>query len=56
VIIPVQFAIRAALHVGPWQYVIEGLLTMIAILWALRPNIRRLLDGTEPRSPKLDLG
>jgi acyl phosphate:glycerol-3-phosphate acyltransferase len=56
ILIPVQFAIRAALHVGPWQYVLEGVLTMIAILWALRPNIKRLLNGTEPRSPKLDLG
>jgi acyl phosphate:glycerol-3-phosphate acyltransferase len=56
ILIPVQFAIRAALHVGPWQYILEGVLTMIAILWALRPNIKRLLNGTEPRSPKLDLG
>ncbi len=55
VLIPVQFAMRAALHVGPWQYILEGVLTMIAIFWALRPNIRRLLNGTEPRSPKLDL-
>jgi acyl phosphate:glycerol-3-phosphate acyltransferase len=56
VVIPVQFAIRAAFHTGPWQYVLEGTLTMIAILWALRPNIKRLINGTEPRSPKLDLG
>ncbi len=55
ILIPVQFAIRAALHLGPWQYALEGTLTMIAILWALRPNIKRLIKGTEPRVPKLDL-
>lgn len=55
VLIPVQLAIRAALHRGPWEYVVYGLLTMVAILWALRPNIKRLLNGTEPRAPKLDL-
>lgn len=55
VLIPVQLAIRAALHRGPWEYVVYGVLTMLAILWALRPNIKRLLNGTEPRAPKLDL-
>ncbi len=55
VLIPVQLAVRAALGYGPWQYVIYGVVTMLLILWALRPNIKRLLNGTEPRSPKLDL-
>lgn len=55
VLIPVQLAVRAALGYGPWQYVIYGVVTMLLILWALRPNIKRLIDGTEPRSPKLDL-
>jgi glycerol-3-phosphate acyltransferase PlsY len=35
---------------------VYGLLTLVLVLWALRPNIKRLLNGTEPRSPKVDLG
>jgi len=27
-----------------------------AVTWALRPNIKRLINGTEPRAPKIDLG
>jgi glycerol-3-phosphate acyltransferase PlsY len=56
VLIPITLAIRAALHLGPWQYIVYGLLTLVLVLWALRPNIKRLLNGTEPRSPKVDLG
>ena len=56
ILIPVLLAIRAALGYGPWQYVIYGVITLIAVAWALRPNIKRLLSGTEPRSPKIDIG
>lgn len=31
----------------PWIYIAFGLLTEIFIVWALRPNIKRLLNGTE---------
>ncbi len=31
----------------PWEYIFSGLLFEILILWALRPNIKRLLAGTE---------
>jgi len=31
----------------PWQYIFFGLLAEIFIVWALRPNIKRLLNGTE---------
>ena len=31
----------------PWEYILSGLLSEILIVWALRPNIKRLLDGTE---------
>jgi glycerol-3-phosphate acyltransferase PlsY len=55
IIIPVMFAIRAASQQGPWAYALYGAITLVAILWALRPNIKRLLNGTEPRSPRLDL-
>ncbi len=31
----------------PWQYVIFGLMSLGLLVFALRPNIRRLIDGTE---------
>jgi len=43
------FAIRAALGVGPWQYILYGLLAEILLVWALRPNLKRLREGTERR-------
>jgi glycerol-3-phosphate acyltransferase PlsY len=41
------FVVRAWLGHSPWQYAVYGLLAFIALAWALRPNIRRLYDGTE---------
>lgn len=41
------FGVRAALGYGPWQYVIFGILATLILIWALRPNIKRLLNGTE---------
>jgi glycerol-3-phosphate acyltransferase PlsY len=41
------FAIRAAAGSSPWPYVIYGLAAELVLMWALRPNIRRLLNGTE---------
>jgi glycerol-3-phosphate acyltransferase PlsY len=32
---------------SPWQYILYGILTEIILINALRPNIRRLLNGTE---------
>lgn len=32
---------------APWQYIFLGVFGEILILWALRPNIRRLLAGEE---------
>lgn len=43
----VIFAVRAALDHSPWQYVAYGLLAEILLVWALRPNIRRLIEGKE---------
>ncbi len=43
----VLFAIRYALGVGPWQYIVYGVLAEILVIWALRPNIQRLRNGTE---------
>ena len=30
-------------------------LAALAIVWALRPNIKRLINGTEPKAPKLEV-
>jgi len=27
----------------------------LAVMWALRPNIKRLLNGTEQHAPKIDI-
>ena len=31
----------------PWQYIFSGLIPELLIIWALRPNIKRLMNGTE---------
>jgi glycerol-3-phosphate acyltransferase PlsY len=43
------FSLRAALGLGPWAYVIYGLLVELLMIWALRPNLKRLREGTERR-------
>jgi glycerol-3-phosphate acyltransferase PlsY len=43
----VIFAVRAQLGLSPWQYILYGILAELLLLWALRPNIRRLKEGTE---------
>ncbi|HEY46274.1 MAG: hypothetical protein AMJ88_10170 [Anaerolineae bacterium SM23_ 63] len=41
------FLWRAIAQVGPWAYVVFGVLAEGLLLWALRPNIGRLLRGEE---------
>lgn len=41
------FAYRAWLGLSPWAYVIYGGAAFIILVWALRPNIQRLIQGTE---------
>jgi glycerol-3-phosphate acyltransferase PlsY len=41
------FAYRAWIGASPWQYVMYGVVAEIILMWALRPNIRRLFNGTE---------
>ncbi len=41
------FLWRAVSQVEPWGYVLFGVLAEGLLLWALRPNIRRLLQGEE---------
>jgi glycerol-3-phosphate acyltransferase PlsY len=43
------FGVRATLGLGPWEYVIYGFLVEILMIWALRPNLKRLREGTERR-------
>jgi len=43
------FGLRAALGLGPWVYVLYGFLVELLMLWALRPNLKRLKEGTERR-------
>ncbi len=43
----VVFGVRAAMGLSPWEYALSGCLALALVLIALRPNLRRLLDGTE---------
>lgn len=43
----VIFIIRAILGLSPWAYVLYGAFALTALIWALRPNIKRLKEGTE---------
>lgn len=43
----VILAIRAWLGLSPWQYIIYCLFAEILVLWSLRPNLKRLVEGTE---------
>jgi len=43
----VVFVIRAYKGLSPWTYVLYGVLAELILLWSLRPNIKRLLNGTE---------
>lgn len=46
-IVTIIFTIRAWMGLSPWQYALYGIAAEILLLWALRPNIRRLINGTE---------
>jgi len=41
------FIIRASMGLSPWVYVLYGVVAEGLILWALRPNLKRLATGTE---------
>jgi acyl phosphate:glycerol-3-phosphate acyltransferase len=45
----VIFTYGALAGISPWQYVLYGVITELILIVALRPNIRRLLNGTERR-------
>lgn len=41
------FLIRYLQGQGPWEYMLYGIVAEFLLIWALRPNIKRLLNGTE---------
>lgn len=43
----VLFAIKAAQGQLPWVYVVYGIIGEMLVVWALRPNLERLRNGTE---------
>lgn len=43
----IVFLWRALTGLGPWAHVAFGVLAEGLLLWALRPNIRRLINGEE---------
>jgi acyl phosphate:glycerol-3-phosphate acyltransferase len=45
--IPILFAVRALLGQGPWEYAAYGVGALLLVAYALRPNIERLVKGTE---------
>ena len=45
----IVLAYRAWTGAGPWEYVLYGVLVEVVLLWALRPNIKRLIAGNERR-------
>lgn len=48
-VIVIILVYRAVYSGTPWQYGIYGLLTLLIVAYALRPNIKRLIEGTERR-------
>jgi len=43
----VIFAVRASQGLMPWMYVWYGIGAEILLIWALRPNIKKLFEGNE---------
>jgi glycerol-3-phosphate acyltransferase PlsY len=41
------FSVRYALGLAPVEYVLYGVIALIMLVWALRPNIRALIEGRE---------
>ncbi len=45
----VIFGYRAWIGQSPWEYTMYGVVSLVMVLWALRPNLKRLKEGTERR-------
>lgn len=47
VIATLIFVYRAWIGASPWEYALYGVIAFALLAWALRPNLQRLLNGTE---------
>jgi glycerol-3-phosphate acyltransferase PlsY len=47
IFVSLLFGYLAWIGVLPWEYILYGILIELILVWALRPNIKRLLNGTE---------
>ena len=45
--VTILFAIRASMGLMPWTDVLYGLIAGVLLMWALRPNIKKLFAGNE---------
>jgi len=60
-VIPIAFFVLYLLGITPYDatlaYTMGGIITLAIVLWALKPNIKRLIEGTErivgPRARRL---
>ena len=43
----IVFAVRASIGILPWTYIWYGVVAELLLIWALRPNIQKLLAGNE---------
>jgi len=43
----IVFIVRYFFAGTPWQYILYGIIAELLLMWALRPNIKRLMNGTE---------
>jgi glycerol-3-phosphate acyltransferase PlsY len=43
----ILFAVRASMGLSPWADVIYGVAVTFLLVWALRPNIKKLMEGRE---------
>lgn len=41
------FAVRASIGLLPWTYIWYGVIAELLLIWALRPNIKKLMAGNE---------
>lgn len=47
VVATIIFSVLYVTSSYPWQYIFYGLISLLLLLWALRPNLIRLMNGTE---------
>src|SRR5262249_36210645 len=47
VAVTVVFLVRTLLGLSPWQYILYGVVVFFILLWALRPNLKALMEGRE---------